>query len=544
MPEVSWDVTEEPSVRSSTRRRHLRNLAGVALCASMTGCSWLEEDTGRATPTKTEGRTVDGRTETDEPTPTRKSRLEDRFESVVDVVEAGADPTGEDPINQLLEDELDDDTVFFFPEGTYHVSGLMVIQSYSNVGIVGPEATLVPTEGQRGYWLIVDDLADLLIEGVTLSNAAEATGVRTRIMVSGGTNLVRNVSVTGFHDVSERTHAFTLQVNGSDTSLVLDRVEMSDGARNGTAIYTHPADDPGTLRLQNCRIENWYVQGLYGSPHGGPLYVVGGRYVNNGEAQIRVGGGGTDTESVIRDVTVRVTDPEPADRKTNIRGIWLKEGEGTLVENCDIEISNLSEYGSSGALVVGPEHGRATIKNTALRVDAPTFALAAPRPKEEDFVIPSLDHPPRNWDVSGENIRITGTASDQVALLLVGRPECSLRNLTIKQVGENRDGLGVIRSPRTVFEQCTCITTGYPLIADFRDAEEGCNIGLTDVGRLESTGLEAASEGESVPENDGRYCIDQSQFELTENRPGIGIVRENEDTLYVQVLPDRHLDPF
>jgi hypothetical protein len=335
-----------------------------------------------------------------------------------------------------------------------------------------------------------------------------------------------------------------LQVNGADTSLVLDGVEMADGARNGTAVYTHPADDPGELRLRNCVIENWHIQGLYGSPHGGPMHVVGGRYANNGEAQVRVGGGGADTESVIRDVTVHVSDPQPATRKQNIRGIWLKEGEGTLVENCDVRITNLSDYGSSGALVVGPEQGRATIRDTSIQVDASTFAISAPKPKEHGFVIPSLDHPPENWDVTCENVEISGTASGQVAVWVVGRPNCAYRNVDVNQRGENRDGLGVFRSPETVIENCSCVTSSYPLIANFQDASQECNLVVRDIRNFESRSIDGGADGINIQGSEGRYCIQRSQFELTEDRPGIGVLRQHANGLYVQTLPKRHLTPF
>lgn len=504
----------------------------------------LEGDTDSRTPTEPETATGDEEATPTE-TPTRRERLEDRFSTIVDVAEEGGDTTGEQPINRLVEENLADDTLFFFPEGTYHISGLLVVQHYSNVGFVGRDATLRPTDEQRGNWIIVDDVSDLLFERLTLSNVAEQTGVRTKIQVDGGTNVVRDVTVEGFQDIAERTHAFTLQVSGTDTSLVMNRVDMSDGAQNGTAVYVHPASDPGELRLEHCEVENWYEQGVYASPHGGPIYVLGGRYVNNGMAQVRVGGGGADTESVIRDVTVRITDPEPAGQKGNIRGIWLKEGEGTVVENCDIEVAVLSNYGSSGALVIGPEHGKATIRDTSIRVDDSTFALAATKPKEDDFVIPSLDRPPEHWDVTGEDLTVSGEAANDIGILVLERPGCTFRNVDIRQGGENRDGVGVFRSPGTTFEGISCVTTNYPLIANLGDTDTGCNVIVRDPRRLESSGLDTdGGAGNVLQADDDEYCLRTDDFDFGEERSGIGVTHRDDDGLHVRLLSERKLSPF
>jgi len=537
-------VTDVPSDRPSTRREHLRYLGSIGMSVSLAGCSLLEEDEDRRTTTPPRTRTTEARPESEELTPTREERLEERFEAVVDVAEAGGDDTGEEPVNELIRGYLDDDTVFVFPEGTYRISDLLVVQGYSNVGFVGPDATLRPTDGQKGYWLIFDDVSDVLFEGFTVSNEAEETGVRVRLLVSGGKNVVKDVEVKGFHDVSTQTHAFTLQVSGSESYLIMDGVEMADGANNGTAIYTHPAEDPGELRLRDCVIENWYEQGLYGSPHGGPMYIIGGRYANNGTAQVRVGGGNADTHSVVRDVDVRITEPRPARLKRNTRGIWLHEGDETVVENCDITVTELSRFGSSGALVVGPEHGRATIRNVSIQVDASTFAIAATKPKKEDFSIPGLDHPPENWNITGAEVEITGDASNQVAVLVHSRPGSEFRNVDIRQSGEDRDGLGVLWSPGTTLRGCSCLTTAYPLITNGNNEDGACNVQLEDNDQFKSRNLDSSPDDEVIRTEDGRFCLSGSNLDVDSIRKGIGVVRTDTSALHARALSYQQIKPF
>lgn len=467
----------------------------------------------------------------------------DRFSRFVDVAELAGDPTGTEPINGLIESKLADDTLFYFSKGTYHVAGMLVIQHYDNVGFVGDGAVLRPSDGQRGNWLMFDDVSRLLFENFRLSNEASQTAARMKVHVTGGKNVVRDVTVSGFQDVASRTHAFTLQVDGSQTALNMVRVSMPDGAKNGTAVFVFPANDPGTLRFKDCTIENWNEQGLYGSPHGGPMYVIGGRYANNGMAQVRVGGGNRDTPAVVRDVTVEVDDPYPADYKGNIRGIWLNEGANTLVENCDVTLTALSNYGSSGGIVVAPEHGSATIRDTNIQVDDPTFALTFTMPKTEGFVIPSLDHPPENWSVTTEDVSISGRAASGLAVWVVNRPGCRFRNVNIDQHGTDRDGIGILRSPGTTLTGLSCITGGYPIATNFGDQQTGCGLEIKNVRDLRSRSVETESQSTVVEKRDEQYCLQRGQFELTESRPVVGLTHMNDTGIYAELLPESRLQP-
>jgi len=531
---------------SSISRRRLLRLGSVVGAASIAGCGQRPsepDDTTTTTSTATADRRTDA-TETSSSDAESKTPYDARFSRVVDVAAEGGDATGTERINDIIESNLEDDTLFYFPSGTYRISGMLVVQHYENVGFYGENAVLRPADGQRGSWWFVDDVSRFLLEGVTLSNEAPQTGVRMKIHVTGGENVIRDVTVAGFHDVDTRTHAFTLQVNGSETSLNLVRVSMADGAENGTAVYVHPSEDPGTLRLQDCEIVQWNEQGLYGSAHGGPMYVVGGRYANNGMAQVRVGGGNEDTPGVIRDVTVEVDDPYPAGRKGNIRGIWLNEGENTLVENCDVSITGLSNHGSSGAIVVGPEHGSATIRNTNVTVDDSTFALALTKPKQEGFVIPGLDHPPRNWKVRAENLTIAGEAADGIGIWVVDRPGCTFRDVAIDQSGANRDGIGLLRSSRTTFTGLSCVTGGYPIATSFGPQSDVCDLVLENLRDLRSRSIESSSGSAVVTKRDERYCLERNEFDVTEDRPVIGLTHLEDAGIHTALLPESRLKPY
>lgn len=524
--------------RTGTKRRSYLRAVGTGLLALTAGCGGRQPEPTTVGPTTTETTTIPGTT-----TRTTFERIASRYERVVDLERAGADTTGRTPVNSIIEDAMADDTLFYFPAGRYRIAGLLVLQHRSNVGILGPEATLLPRDRQQGSWIVVDDVADFLFAGPTVDNRAKNTGVRLDVSVSGGTNLVRDVTMIGFHDVDSRTHGFTLQVNGADTELTLRNVTMRDGAANGTGIFVHPADAPGTLRLENVSLENWYEQGLYGSPHGGPMYVVGGEYVNNGKAQVRVGGGNADTPAVVRDVTVRVNDPNPQGIKGNTRGIWLKEGENSLVENCSVELSNLGKFGSAGAVVIGKENGRSTIRNTSIRVDDSTFAISAFRPTNDYSDTPSLTHPLSNWDLTIEDVEITGTAPSGTAVWLVGRSGSVLRNVSIDQhgAGRTRNGVSIVDSPGTLVDGLSCTTPNYPLVFESMRGGAGCDVTLRSIDDLVSTTHHGSKR---VGGSDGTYCLRHGSIGTTDATPVVGVTGVDSRGVRVTLLPPDAIDPF
>lgn len=511
---------------------------------SIAGCGQRPSDPTESSTKDTASSTDGTGTSTSTGGADQRTPHDDRFARVVDVAAESGDTTGSEPVNDVIESNLDDDTLFYFPEGTYHIKGMLVVQDYENVGFYGEDAVLRPSQGQWGNWVFVDDVSRFLLEGVTISNEAPQTGVRTKVHVTGGENVVRDVDVVGFQDVASRTHAFTLQVDGAETALHMIRVSMADGAENGTAVFVHPANDPGTLRFKDCEIVGWHEQGLYGSPHGGPMFIVGGRYANNGMAQVRVGGGNKDTKAVVRDVTVEVDDPYPADRKGNVRGIWLNEGANTLVENCDVSVSELSSYGSSGAIVVAPEHGSATIRNSNIQVDDQTFALALTMPKDDGFVIPSLEHPPENWAVTAEDLTISGRAPDGMGIWAVDRPGSTFRNVSIDQHGTDRDGIGLLRSPGTTITGLSCVTGGYPVAASFGTQSEDCTITLEKVRDLRSRSIETSSASTVLEKRDDRYCLHRDEFEVSEDRPVVGLTHLEDTGIYTALLPESRLQPY
>ncbi|WP_224271134.1 hypothetical protein [Haloprofundus salinisoli] len=434
-----------------------------------------------------------------------------RYQNVVDVAASGADTSGSEAINGLLDRVVGDDTLLYFPEGEYRIDAIWAIQDHRNVGIVGENATFRPPDGQSGVWLSFDRVNGLLFEGVSVACRGEGVAPQIQVFCDGGRNVVRDISLLSRYTVSRRTQAFTCRVSGSETELLVENVDMSKGSTHSTAVFIFPTSDPGSITFKDCRIIGWEEQGLYGSAHGGPMKVLGGEYANNGLSQIRVGGGNADTAALVKGATIRIDEPRP-DMK-NMRGIWLKEGDDTVIEDCTIKITSLDGTLSSGGIVVDKEHGKTTVKNTDILVNAPTYGIKARYPKPGNFYAPSLRSRPEQWDINLENVRIHGNGTGWSAVQVEGRDETVLNQVDIKQSGTNRDGIDIIDSPGTVLKNLSVVVGRYPLLVGINQESDDCGVLLGESSRLESRNHQTRAEAdrhlvdETLP-----FCIDRQFF--------------------------------
>jgi hypothetical protein len=211
------------------------------------------------------------------------------YERVVDVTDAGADPSGAKPIDDVLDAHVDDDTLVRFPEGEYRITG-QTFDELHNVAFVGQDATLVPDDGSTEL-LTFTSAHDLVVDGLSADVTASDARATLSVNVTGGRNVVRGYTVTGRQD-----DAAPVEVSvGSGARLDVVGVELTDGgAAAGIAVgSTESADGDGTLVVEDCTVEAW-TDGLAVSGHSGPLRVRGGQFADNSRAQVRVRGDDVD----------------------------------------------------------------------------------------------------------------------------------------------------------------------------------------------------------------------------------------------------------
>lgn len=392
----------------------------------MAGCS----EGGEQPPTSTSTTPTTPR-EPPRPTTTAQLPYADRFSSIVDVSAAGADTSGERPVNDLLSDLAEDDTLLYLPQGRYHLDEAFVLHEFTNVGIVGDDATIVPPEGYSDIMFAIGQpgtARGFLIDGITFDYRAEETGGRPLFVKVDDGLLVRDVTVTGSQDVDEELMRF--DVSSPSGSGLVERVRMPHGATVGmeaTGCYVGETNR-GDLTFRDCHVAGFPDNGLYAEPPEGKIRVIGGLYENNDTSNVRVGG-----EGLIRGVHVRCDSaPETFE---NMRGIRLREGGGTVIEDCFVEFLDVTS--SDGAIAISTEMNSATIRNTEIRIDT-------------DYVAAILGKSPRRGDgdqsIRCENVHIRGAAAEASTVRVEGRDGCVFEGMSIEQTGANRDGIELVDS--------------------------------------------------------------------------------------------------
>ena len=433
------------------RRQVLQSLGATSVATVLAGCPGLFRDSDRSSAPEKPRSSPSNRTATETPMPPNDQLpYADQFETIVDLSAAGADTTGETSIVSLLEEAMADDTLVYLPAGRYQVDARVQCLDFENLGIVGPEAVIVPAAGFSDYFFDLgrpDRASGLLVEGLTFDFRAPQTGSRPLNALVADDLVVRELDVVGAQDVSGE--GLRIDVTHPEGTGVVDRVRLPDGASvSGVTGCFVGSTHRGKIRFQDCRIEGYHDNGLYADPDHGSVEVIGGYFANSNISNVRVG-----ADSVVRDVHVRC-DSAPASY-SNMRGIRLTHGQDVLVDNCTIEMAEVT--GSDGGIALGKSLSSATVRNTEIRIDADGINAI----KVKHAVDPARADRP----ISFEDVTITGTAANDAAIQINERTACTVDGCTIEQAGANRDGLRFENGAQAVVRNTRVDVTGRPLVA-------------------------------------------------------------------------------
>jgi hypothetical protein len=249
--------------------------------------------------------------------------LDDKYRTVVDVRDEGADASGSTSVSALLGDLVDDDTLLRFPPGRYYMDAQVRASGITNVGLVGDDATLVPAaygdfEGPT-YRLFrlgthEDPGRDVRVDGFDVDQRAPDTGIRAFHLSAADGLRLANVDFVGRHD-SGTWGPVLVRVTDPGGSGVVEGVRMPDGAdwetetpgdlwRGPTGILVN--GHRGHLDVRDCVVDNFPDNGLYAQA-AGTVSVRGGRFANSGPVNVRIGA----REAVVEGATVTVDDQAP-----------------------------------------------------------------------------------------------------------------------------------------------------------------------------------------------------------------------------------------
>ncbi|WP_416841684.1 hypothetical protein [Haloferax sp. DFSO52] len=300
-----------------------------------------------------------------------------------DVTEAGADPTGNDSINPVLDDiPIDDGTTLYFPPGEYLMDDVFRHVDFHGFELSADDATIVPAADYDGKWLFKLGTADqpgedLRVEGLDFDFTEDNTGLRVIQAQVRDDLLVQDLGVVGRHD-SGKYGPFLFDITDSSGIGAIENVRVPDGGEfsentpgdisvGPTGIIVSPFHD-GKLWVRNCEVGPWPDNGLYCSTDGGRVVVEGGLFKNSNISNIRLSG----DYSSIHDATVIIDDSRDDD--VNQRAIRLDGGKYNWIENTEIRL----EKPNGRAISVQNEVEWARIQNSRIVVngDVPTRAVS------------------------------------------------------------------------------------------------------------------------------------------------------------------------
>ncbi|WP_245800121.1 hypothetical protein [Haladaptatus litoreus] len=391
------------------------------------------------------------------------SDYEDQYENVVDVTEVGADNAGNESIIPILEDNADDNTLLYFPEGEYYIDSQFRFTGFENFGMVGNNATLVPANysnfdggGDNNYRLFrlgVENQPgnNLLIEDFTVDQTEENTGIRVvEAEVTDGLT-IRNIEVKGKHD-SGTWGPLRAVVQNPDGSGLVERFEAPDGAvlekkapsdslwRGPTGILCNNANK-GTMTFRNCVLGSFPDNGLYASNGTGTIQVEGGRFQNSLGSNVRLGGKG----SYIENASIVV------DKDSNSEiaqcGLRMEKGASIVARNVDIQ-TNIDD---SPAIWVTSNADDVTFVDSTItaRTDGPTNAIYIQEDSGQTRIErTTVDHETGGAEaikikegeqpVSLKNVTVTGNAATEGSRSAIqnNRDGSEFRNLKVHHGGE------------------------------------------------------------------------------------------------------------
>jgi len=445
-------------------RRELLKRAAVVGAAGLTGAVGItlyrrpSEEPDDATPTPRET-TTPPETEEDVSPPTEETpvRHQSEFDTVVDAVEAGADPEGEEPIGDFLEQYADDDTLLTFRTGSYRFPQIELNQ-YDHLGLAAAHEehpTFVAEPGScknSDPHVQFSEVTDFLLEGIDFDFTADGAGGAINVIAEGDAT-VREVNTVGTCET--QVTMFRIDIRDPDGTGLVEEFTAENDQESGwmTGAYVGQRHS-GEVTFKNCELSDFSDNGLYGSAPGasdgggGVVHTEGGSYRNNNVSNIRLG-----TQGSTASGDSIVVESAPKAESINLRGIRFRRGAEQEVQDCEIRFGpDVTE--SFGAVLFHRENGGARMADSTITMDSDGIpALRAFYHSGDSDIAPVF-----------ENLTVNGSASRGYTARINGRHGTTFRNCTIEQTGNHRDGIRIAYSDDCEIVDSRIEVDGYPLI--------------------------------------------------------------------------------
>jgi hypothetical protein len=357
------------------------------------------------------------------------------FDRTVDAVDdLGLDPTGSEPVDAVLSDAIESDTLIQFPPGEYLVTDTVVVRNEVNFGVQGTgsdpsDVQFVFPDGNQGatkpadfhlFNIIVDQGA--LLENFEIHQTEdEVTGAGIIAYVGDGIEF-HDLVWQGFNPISQYASGTCLNV-AIETRSGVGRVSGID-IHGGGVMSTYPARrmgllltpyHVGELRFSDLDIRELGSTAFRATACSGAVRLRDSYFENNDNGAIRFGGGAHPSkQSSVKNCQVVVDDSRlehlpSGEAYEGVDGIRLDATgngwTGALVEDCGIRFESLpSGLERSRGAIARPtygDHGAFTVRDTTIRLNCSGVpAVSATRPGSSA----SAPH-----SVTLDNVHVTGT---------------------------------------------------------------------------------------------------------------------------------------
>ncbi|WP_154020050.1 hypothetical protein [Halococcus sediminicola] len=399
-----------------------------------------------------------------------------RTVSAVD--DLGLDPTGNEPVNGTLGSALSgmSNTRVVFPSGgTFALSGQVTARPSGPIELVGNGSSFVIPAGEETKSLTLVLEGGSLVRDIVIDQSTE--GVVQELSIQAGNGVVRaeNVTIKGYAPAKSNVGPTG---NDPEVDAMFSPIARSSGSvvqvRNltavgGTAAGTHDeADLPesapenrlgapmgvwvgkanaGTIQLVNPELRAW-SNGIYGGRTTGIVEIRGGTFVNNFNAQTRVGGG-----SVVDGASMLLDDRQWSDKgpfKIGHQGVYAVRVDAKYGNQTDpAEFKNLKIVANSmreGSSLFDWESasGPGIVRNCHItnHLDRPVFLGESPSA-------------PATTNIMVDQCLIDGNSSAAV-MEMQGRPQSKIQRTCVTTPEAGPEGVsGAQIGPGMSFGQCT-----------------------------------------------------------------------------------------
>ena len=353
------------------------------------------------------------------------------YERTVDIVEAGADPTGSQPIDDVFRDVARDGTLVKFPDGEYLVNHLS-LYSLTNFGMRATgDATLVPGKNyDDDTWIGGAETRNLLIEGFMLDTTSNSVSPTVTISSYGGLT-VRDIHKQG--PQNDGSTAFSFRIANADGKGLIEKLRAPDGGTSGDGVGIY-VNTKGTLTLRDCRVEDFGNNGLYASGSEGPVRVEGGFFRNNDVASVRLGSPGSSVKGTDFEVS------NPAKDDGNYRAIRISDGPGPVtIEDVDIRLKSGQ---GTGGIVCAFDGGSFDLRNSRIHVSPDYTIVGTDRTTGHAVMVDDASGVDDPGERTIRNLSVTGGGNEYPAIDL-NRDNNTIKDSRIQQSGDGRSGVHV-----------------------------------------------------------------------------------------------------